>query len=584
MAEHRQCPECGAELPSDAPEALCAKCLLTLGLEGPTRSEASTPSVWALDSSSQQTSGTLRHLRGALGLPLESHRRLGILALIYATGYLITAFLIPRPTAETGRLFGASPDVIAAFFTASSLLVYVVVRSGRLGGKTLGWTGVVFQIYGAVGIEIGILTVDPSAIKLGLSWTAVWIVSFPLFVPTAPGVTLWSSALAASARPLMLGILWLEGNPIPDSPTLVQLIVPNYLCVGIAVLASSIFYWLRRDVQEARQMGSYNLQRKLGEGGMGEVWVAEHGMLARPAAIKLVRSDLTSDPNVLERFEREVQATAQLRSPHTIAVYDYGVTPDGTFYYVMELLDGIDLENLVHQNGALPVGRVVHILRQACQSLAEAHDQGIVHRDIKPANIFLCRYGRDVDFVKVLDFGLVKQQGMPSDDVVLTQANVFTGTPTYASPEMARGEFFNIDRRSDIYALGCVAYWLLSGRHVFEASTPFEMLMKHVGESPEPVSRHAGQAVPPELDRLLLECVEKQPEARIGTAEALDARLATIQQSCTWPAEEARKWWAEEGPSVPAAEATSASRTEPGSLVVSKWTGISAASSQATRT
>jgi hypothetical protein len=518
----------------------------------------------------------------------EGYRRLGVLALIYACVYTIAAFLIPQPEQDVGRFFGgrtAAMDVVGILFIAIAVGVYLVIRSGRLGRRALFWIAFGFHFYGAIGIEIGILTWngDLDLIPIGLSWTTVWIVSFPLIAPAPPWFTFWSSLLAASARPLMFLILALEGIAMPDLSTVAQLIAPAYICVGIAVVASRVVYQLGRDVQEARQLGSYNLKRKLGEGGMGEVWVAEHGMLARPAAIKLVRPDLTREPNVLERFEREVQATAQLRSPHTIAVYDYGVTPGGTFYYVMELLDGIDLEELVSQHGALPVGRAVHILRQACQSLAEAHEQGIVHRDIKPANIFLCRYGREVDFVKVLDFGLVKQQGVGADEIALTRANAFTGTPTYASPEMARGESDKIDGRSDIYALGCVAFWLVSGRHVFEASTPLDMLMKHLGEAPDPVSEHTRQPVPPEFDRLVLECLEKDREARIASADALDSRLAAIEQSCEWPAEEARRWWADvDFPAVGSAAASEPGRH--GGLLVSRWSGVAGGVYSETRT
>lgn len=191
----------------------------------------------------------------------------------------------------------------------------------------------------------------------------------------------------------------------------------------------------------------------------------------------------------------------------------------------MELLDGVDLEKLVREEGGLPVGRVLHILRQACHSLAEAHRQGIVHRDIKPANIFLCRYGKDLDFVKLLDFGLLKQDGGGADDVVLSRENTFTGTPTYASPEMARGSREEVDGRTDIYALGCVAFWLLTGRHVFEASTTLEMLVKHASETPKPPSHYASGSVPEELDSLVLMCMEKEPARRIASAEALDSRL-----------------------------------------------------------
>jgi serine/threonine-protein kinase len=208
----------------------------------------------------------------------------------------------------------------------------------------------------------------------------------------------------------------------------------------------------------------------------------------------------------------------------------------------MELLDGIDLERLVRKEGPLPVPRVIHILRQVCHSLAEAHQHGMIHRDVKPANIFLCRYGRDVDFIKLLDFGLVKQSGSAAPDMGLTRIGGFAGTPAYASPEMIRGAE-KLDCRADIYALGCVAFWLLTGTVVFEASTALEMLMKHATEPPEPPSRLAEQLIPQELDRLVLQCLEKRPEARIASAEELDLRLAEIAEVCPWSTAEARRWW-----------------------------------------
>jgi len=478
--------------------------------------------------------------------------RLGVLALVYAGVYTLTAYLLPMPS-QSGRFFdGQMMDVLGAVFIAVSVVFYLVLRSGRIGPSALGWAGGAFQIYGAVGIEIGLLTWngDLAVIPLGLSWTTVWIVAFPFFVPSTPRQTLYASFVSASMRPLMFAILWFAGYQMPDSTVLTAIIAPNYVCVAIAVLASGVVYGLGREVAEARRMGSYELVEKLGEGGMGEVWVARHEMLARPAAIKLVRSDLTQQGALLDRFQREVQAASQLRSPHTIDVYDYGVTPDGVFYYVMELLDGIDLERLVAREGALPAGRVVSILRQVCHSLAEAHERGMVHRDIKPANIFLCRYGRDVDWVKLLDFGLVKQDVGSASGPDLSVAGGFMGTPSYAAPELAReAGRLKVDGRADIYGLGCVAYWLLTGTRVFESSSALEALMKHATEQPTPPSELAEQEVPPELDHIVLRSMEKDPARRIQSADELSRALADVESrygrdaAWSWSEEEARRWW-----------------------------------------
>jgi serine/threonine-protein kinase len=289
---------------------------------------------------------------------------------------------------------------------------------------------------------------------------------------------------------------------------------------------------------------------------MGEVWKARHRMLARPAAIKLIREDRTSSTTAsgaeyyLERFQREVQATASLRSPNTIEIYDYGVTPDRTFYYVMELLDGLDLDGLVKTYGPMPVGRVVHILRQVCSSLAEAHEAGLVHRDIKPANIFVCRLGRDVDVAKVLDFGLVKQIARPQDSQ-LTQVGTFAGTPAFGSPEAAAGKIDRLGPASDIYSVGCVAYWLLTGETVFKASGAMEMLASHIRDAPVPPSERTELDLPPEIDRVILACLAKDPNERLGSADELDALLAELAEAYPWPAEEARSWWVLHRPEPP---------------------------------
>jgi serine/threonine-protein kinase len=277
-------------------------------------------------------------------------------------------------------------------------------------------------------------------------------------------------------------------------------------------------------------------------------------MLARPAAIKLIRPQLDGDLRTpaldvaRRRFEREAQAIASLRSPHTIQLFDFGVADDGTFYYVMELLDGLDADALVRQTGPVPPARAIYVLQQICHSLSEAEWRGLVHRDIKPANIFLCRYGEDHDFVKVLDFGIVTTAPESGETrAVLTVDNVVHGTPAFIAPEQALGGS-NVDGRADIYATGCVAYWLLTGELVFTADTPLGLVMHHVQTTPVPPSAKTELSIPAELDALVLACLAKDPAQRPQTAKELSSRLAAINVSETWTEADARSWWANHFP------------------------------------
>ena len=280
---------------------------------------------------------------------------------------------------------------------------------------------------------------------------------------------------------------------------------------------------------------------------MGEVYRATHRMLARPAAIKLIHPEMlhAQDPKsaglAVTRFRREAEAAAQLRSPHTVELYDFGETEDGTLYFVMELLEGMDLETLVRREGPLPQERVIHILRQVCESLGEAHASKLVHRDIKPANIHVGRVGLRHDFVKVLDFGLVKSV-LPAvgEDSMATAAGLTPGTPAYMAPELALGE--SVDGRADLYALGCVAYYLLTGQLVFEATSGFQMIAKHIQETPIPPSQRTELPVAPELDRAILTCLAKRPEDRPQSAAELDRMLAEIDVA-PWGEAEATRWW-----------------------------------------
>ena len=291
-----------------------------------------------------------------------------------------------------------------------------------------------------------------------------------------------------------------------------------------------------------KTFGQYQLVEQLGGGGMGEVWRARHEVLARPAALKVIRrqqTDLRTTLEVTTRFRREAQATASLRSPHTVELYDFGVNEAGAFYYVMELLEGLDLDSLVSRFGPPPVERVTFFLEQACLSLAEAHNAGLVHRDIKPANLFACRLGVQHDFVKVLDFGIVS---IPQEDTQLTQEGQATGTPSYMAPEQALGHNKS-DPRSDIYGLGCVAFFLLTGSEVFEADTPIGVVIKHINDTPLPPSALAQQDIPEELDALVLSCLAKDPEARPQSALAFASAMRNLPCNRPWTPERAAEWW-----------------------------------------
>ena len=299
-------------------------------------------------------------------------------------------------------------------------------------------------------------------------------------------------------------------------------------------------------VAAGETLGSYELERPLGRGGMGEVWRARHALLGRPIAIKVIKaSALSDDPAMvdvlLKRFAREAQAMSRLSSPHTVQVHDFGTTDDGSFYYAMELLDGVDLRTLVERSGPLPPERVVYLLLQACESLAEAHRAGLVHRDVKPANLHLCRVGIRTDFLKVLDFGLVKSLDAIADETQLTTAGAAAGSPAFMPPEIVLGE--EVDARTDVYALGAVAFWLLTGRLLFDEKTAIRTLMAQVDRAPEPPSRHSPEPVPELLDAMVLACLAKDPARRPASVEALARDLVQIPLPNRWDEGRAGAWW-----------------------------------------
>ena len=387
----------------------------------------------------------------------------------------------------------------------------------------------------------------------GISPVAATILGFSVLVPVAPRRMFVFAALAAAMDPLTMALTLGPNNPSPRPAFWLFLHAPTVVSTVAALLVARMIHRLDRAVKKAREMGSYHLVERLGEGGMGEVWRAEHHTLARPAAIKLVKAerlgvgaDAAKRSDAVRRFEREAQTTALLTSAHTIEIYDFGQAQDGSVYYVMELLEGMDAQALVDQYGPLPQGRVVSLLLQVCHSLQDAHDHDLIHRDIKPANIYVCRRGRDVDFVKVLDFGLVLLSRSADGGGDDPDAAKVSGTPAYMPPELARRT--DIDGRADIYALGCVAFWMLTGQLVFQADNVMNMLAAHVMDAPRRPSEVCGQPIDRELERLVLKCLAKRPEDRPASCAELARELGALDLTRGWTQEDAGRWWEEHRP------------------------------------
>jgi serine/threonine protein kinase len=320
------------------------------------------------------------------------------------------------------------------------------------------------------------------------------------------------------------------------------LVLPAVL---VSTYISHIIYGLTQQVREATQLGQYTLEEKIGEGGMGIVFKAHHSMLRRPTAVKLLPPDKAGEHNLI-RFEREVQLTSMLTHPNTIAIYDFGRTPAGIFYYAMEYLDGIDLEDLVEKGGPLDAARTIHILMQVAGALEEAHDIGLIHRDIKPANIIVCERGQTPDVAKVLDFGLVKRIEGQSEDPNMTAVSGITGTPLYLSPEAILAAH-EVDGRSDIYALGCVGYYLLTGSHLFNAASVVEICGHHVHTVPTPPSDRLQRPVSADLETVIMTCLEKNPDRRPSDASSLHEMLRRCEDASRWDPKVARQWWREKG-------------------------------------
>ncbi|WP_437623434.1 serine/threonine-protein kinase [Sorangium sp. So ce1151] len=435
-------------------------------------------------------------------------------------------------------------------FMLVSAALFVVARRGLLSPSRIVDLSFAYKVLGAASIAV-VSNAQPwpaGPMLPGWSPVAIWVLMFPIIVPGPSVRTLFTSTLAILTEPAFLWVLVRSGfMELPSRDAMIRRFFPSVIALALSVFVSRVVFGLGRKLDAARELGSYRLVERLGGGGMGEVWRAKHRMLARPAAVKLIRPEAiqggaASYGTAKLRFEREAQATAALRSPHTIGIFDFGVARDGSFYYVMELLDGMDLETLVKLDGPQPPARVVHLLRQTCHSLHEAHKAFLVHRDIKPANLFLCRYGADLDFLKVLDFGLVAERRKDVAPPKLTEDNAITGTPAFMAPEVVLGDR-PVDGRTDIYALGCVAYWLLTGALVFEAETAMKTVLLHATEAPVAPSKRAARTIPPALDRIVLDCLEKDPARRPRSARELSERLAALHMDAEWTEQHAAAWW-----------------------------------------
>ena len=486
----------------------------------------------------------------------QSVSRLRILTLLYAFTFFMAGVFPNLVNPEWRAFYWGNPEnwVPALISIAMAFVIWALAMSPRIPLSTVMNVGLAFEVVSCYGIALAEY-LEPTRLNLngwiGLSWVAAWAPLFTVVIPTRPVKAALVTLVSVLSVPIVIGFMVVSERTTfrPDANRFFFWTVLPYLLITImAYVGARVVYTLGRAVTEARELGSYRLVERLGQGGMGEVWRAKHRLLARPAAIKLIRAadgaGTAAQQEAIRRFEREAQVTAGLSSPHTVQLFDFGVADDGSFYYVMELLNGLDLERLVQRYGPIPAERAVYLLRQVCQSLAEAESYGLVHRDIKPANLFVCRYGGEHDFLKVLDFGIAK----PAPDMMqtgamgFTQDNVLQGTPAYIAPEQVMNGS-NVDGRADIYATGCVGYFLLTGKPVFTGDTPMAVVVQHAHSQPAAPSESSELPIPPALDRLILDCLAKSPSDRPQSARELSQRLAEVDMANAWTEDRARDWW-----------------------------------------
>jgi serine/threonine-protein kinase len=405
-------------------------------------------------------------------------------------------------------------------------------------------------------------TIHDATLAASLRWFALLVI-YGTFIPNT-----WRRCLIVvtvlALTPLIICVAAALSDPTLTShllDMLADLAIPMGIGAVVSVFGSYKIAALRAEAFEARRLGQYQLKKRLGKGGMGEVYLAEHLLLRRPCAIKLIRPDQAGDPNNLNRFEREVRATAALTHWNTIEIFDYGRSDDGTFYYVMEYLPGLSLQDLVEQYGPLPPQRALHFLQQVCRALREAHANGLIHRDIKPSNIIACERGKVYDVAKLLDFGLVQHHTFKQDETKLTIQGTILGSPAYMSPEQAMGKS-DLDARTDIYSLGAVAYFLLTGQPPFVRDTAMQLLLAHGYEAALPL-RDVRPELSEDLQTVVLRCLEKDPSKRFADAGSLEKALGLCRSAGLWTDERAASWWSERTPKPQVADVSPQQATEP---------------------
>ncbi len=496
--------------------------------------------------------GSHSGMRTADDIAEEGARRIGtiaILTVVTTVGVAVLQHKLQPEVSGAQQTWLYRLSALALILAAAGLAT--IQRAAIVSARTLLDLGLALEIAGSFALSLMDNTIPWQAMTVRSSapvaaWIAIWVV----LVPNQP----WKSSLAASLSAALVPAAHLVAARALHYAPLRWNVLTSYALGPIFVAAWTPFVSTRlRRIQEqlsrARQLGSYHLERLLGRGGMGEVWLARHRFLRRQAAVKVIRSSLFERVGferirAQKRFEAEAQAIASLRSPHTVAIYDFGVADDESLYYAMEFLEGLDTQQLVRHYGPQPAGRVIRLLLQVCESLEEAHEAQLVHRDIKPSNIFVTRLGKRGDFVKLLDFGLVKR--VSGSRHRSGARNEMGGTPAFMAPEQVRGT--EVDARTDIYGLGCVAYFLLTGHVLFDRTTPASMMLAHVKEQPKPPSKRSPLHVPESLDRVVLACLAKSPESRPQSA----AQLRTMLRSCAgvkrWTDAESDAWWSQRQP------------------------------------
>jgi len=492
-------------------------------------------------------------------LAIQASKRVAALALIISIGLLWALF--KGRVLSTGNSTREPAYWGIALALAASIAMGVISWRGLLPPRKVIRMGLGYEILLCTFLDLAqnLAGYPEDAMIIGLPGTCAIILIAPLLVPAPWKLRLGTTIACALAFPATLIVARQFGEPLPAPDIEILLVGSVAVCALLALIAARIVGHMSEEVTLARtaakEMGSYHMIEQIGRGGMGEVWRAEHRMLARPAAIKVIRPDNLNESSedrrrvALTRFEREARATAALTSPHTVQIYDFGLTSGGAFYYVMELLDGIDLMQVVKKHGPMPYERAVFLVRHTCESLAEAHESGLVHRDLKPNNIMTCKIGGRHDFAKVLDFGLVQQSEWSDDEASgrLTVDGAMLGTPAFMPPEMAMGRT-EVDARADIYALGCLLYWLIVGRPPFMGETAMATILMHVQEAPPRVSDMVD--VPRELDAIVMGCMQKDPAQRPENAGALLGLLEDVEIRRPWTEARAKKWWEEALPTA----------------------------------